>query len=94
MNHLHHVSFSICLYLLLQSRNLQILTLFFFAGEAPHYLNEKSPLLEMREEVNHVSYNDKHDRDVINSVGPLQHMNGVSDDPYEEYYEPEMVRKF
>ena len=59
-----------------------------------HYPNEKSRLLEMREDMNHVSYNVKQGRDEINSGGPMQEIARIADGPDEEYYEPEIVRKY
>ena len=71
------------------------LTSYFFLTGAENketnYPNEKSPLLEMREEINHVSNKDKHDLDGVNTEGHSQEMSWMPYHPDEEKSQPKMV---
>ena len=73
----------------------KLTTYFFLTGgenKETNYPNEKSPLLEMREEINHVSNKDKHDLDGVNTEGHSQEMSWMPYHPDEEKSQPEMVR--
>ena len=73
----------------------ELTSCFFLTGAEDkeiNYPNEKSPLLEMREEINHVSNKDKHDLDGVNTEGHSQEMSWMPYHPDEEKSQPEMVR--
>ena len=59
-----------------------------------NFPNEKSPLLEMREEINHVSNNEKRNVDDVIRRGRSLEMSQMPHHPEEEYCNPELVRKY
>ena len=63
-------------------------------NEEANLSNEKSPLLEMREEINHVSNNEKRNVDDVIRRGRSLEMNQMPHHPEEAYCNPESVRKY